>query len=52
MYGSAASIIIELVVVGLLVIGIISGVKKGFFKSLMDLLILGAAIFCAVMVCR
>ncbi len=52
MYQSAASIIIELVVIGLLVIGIISGVKKGFFKSLMDVVILGAAIFAAVMVCR
>ena len=34
MYGSVASIIIELAVVGLLVIGIVAGVKKGFFKRL------------------
>ena len=52
MYGSAASIIIELVVVGLLVIGIAAGVKKGFFKSLMDLVILVAAIFAAIFACR
>lgn len=52
MYGSVGSIILELVVVGLLVIGIITGVKKGFFKSLMDVLILAVAIFAAVQVCR
>ena len=52
MYGSVASIIIELAVVGLLVIGIVAGVKKGFFKSLMDVLILFVAIFAAVQVCR
>ncbi len=52
MYGSVGSIIIELVVIGLLVIGIATGVKKGFFKSLMDVLILVVAIFAAVQVCR
>ncbi len=52
MYGSAASIILELAVIGLLVIGIATGVKKGFFKSLMDVVILAVAIFAAVMVCR
>lgn len=52
MYGSVGSIIIELVVIGLLVIGIATGVKKGFFKSLMDVLILFVAIFAAVQVCR
>ena len=52
MYGSVGSIIIELAVVGLLVIGIITGVRKGFFKSLMDVVILFAAIFAGVMVCR
>ena len=52
MYGSVGSIILELAVVALLVIGIISGVKKGFFKSLMDLLILAVAVFAAVQVCR
>ncbi len=52
MYASAASIILELAVIGLLVIGIVTGVKKGFFKSLMDVLILFVAIFAAVQVCR
>ena len=52
MYGSVGSIIVELVVVGLLALGVISGVKKGFFKSLMDLLILAVAVFAAVQVCR
>ena len=52
MYGSAASIALELITIALLVIGIISGVKKGFFKSLMDLVILIAAVIAAVMVCR
>ena len=52
MYGSAVSIIIELAVIGLIVIGIVTGVRKGFFKSLMDVLILAVAIFAAVWVCR
>ena len=52
MYGSVGSIIVELAVVALLVIGIVSGVKKGLFKTLMDLLILAAAIFAAVQACR
>ncbi len=52
MYGSAAAIIIELAVIGLLVIGIATGVKKGFFKSLMDLLILAVAVVAASLVCN
>lgn len=52
MYGSAAAIILELATIGLLVIGILTGVKKGFFKSLMDFLILIAAVLIASQICK
>lgn len=52
MYGSVFAIILEIVTASLLVVGIVGGIKKGFFKSLMDLIVLAAAVFAAVMVCR
>ena len=52
MYRTAAAIILELLTIALLVIGITTGVRKGFFKSLMDLLILVVAVFVASQVCN
>ncbi len=52
MYQSAAAVILELLTIALLVIGIAVGIKKGFFKSLMDLLILAAAVLAASFVCN
>lgn len=50
LYATKPAIVTDVIILAVLVIAVVQGIKKGFFKSLMGFVVLGVAVFAAVTV--